>query len=243
MSVGGSGVAIHACWSNHVIVSCTIISNAVGLGGGRDGLGGGICFDVLMQPTFVNDLVAQNVGPRFWLLGAGPDIIGSVTSLGHNLIGTTNGTDGFTMPGDLVGSLELPLDPKLGPLADNGGPTWTMALLPSSPAIEAGATPGQPSIDQRGVVRPQGRAADIGAYEFEFTPQIISARLQPPSAFWLKCCGLPSQFYVLQTSTNLEAWFDVTDFRAGTNGLCDVTCPDTDATTQRFFRTKALAWP
>ena len=54
-------------------------------------------------------------------------------------------------------------DAKLGTLADNGGPTQTVALLPGSPAIDAGNT--TLATDQRGVTRPQGSAADIGAFE------------------------------------------------------------------------------
>jgi CSLREA domain-containing protein len=54
-------------------------------------------------------------------------------------------------------------DPLLGPLAANGGPTMTMALLPGSPAIDAGTT--CVFEDQRGVFRPQGNYCDIGAYE------------------------------------------------------------------------------
>ncbi len=53
----------------------------------------------------------------------------------------------------------LPLltgDPQLGPLAANGGPTLTMALLPGSPAIDAGDDANCPATDQRGVTRPQG---------------------------------------------------------------------------------------
>jgi hypothetical protein len=53
----------------------------------------------------------------------------------------------------------------LGPLADNGGPTLTLALLPGSPAIDAGDTLAAPPTDQRGFPRPYGPAADIGAYE------------------------------------------------------------------------------
>jgi hypothetical protein len=70
-------------------------------------------------------------------------------------------------------------NPLLGPLQDNGGPTFTQALLPDSPAIDAvpvadctydddgnPATPEVPlTSDQRGVARPQGSACDIGAYE------------------------------------------------------------------------------
>lgn len=61
-------------------------------------------------------------------------------------------------------------DPKLGELADNIGPTKTMALLAGSPAIDAGTSEDAPATDQRGVKRPQGSGIDIGAYEFMHFP-------------------------------------------------------------------------
>jgi predicted outer membrane repeat protein len=66
-------------------------------------------------------------------------------------------------------------DPNLGPLADNGGPTQTHALLPGSPAIDTGDNSicaAQPvnNLDQRGVARPQGVFCDIGAFELAQTP-------------------------------------------------------------------------
>jgi hypothetical protein len=94
-----------------------------------------------------------------------------VTSQGHNL--SSDGTcSGLTQPGDQINT-----DPKLGPLQDNGGGTQTHALLPYSPAINAGDNTGCPSADQRGVARPQGTACDIGAYEFQ--PPAIG--LSPPA--------------------------------------------------------------
>ena len=56
-------------------------------------------------------------------------------------------------------------DPMLGPLADNGGPTMTHALLPGSPAIDAGSS--TELTDQRGApfLRNSGGGVDIGAYE------------------------------------------------------------------------------
>ena len=59
----------------------------------------------------------------------------------------------------------LTSDPKLGPLADNGGPTQTRALLPGSPAIDAGNDATCLPTDQRGILRPQGDQCDIGAFE------------------------------------------------------------------------------
>jgi len=73
---------------------------------------------------------------------------GSFTSKGHNLISNGRGGGSFADT-DLVGTSASPIDPKLGPLQDNGGPTWTMALLPGSPAFDAGALTDS-EWDQRG---------------------------------------------------------------------------------------------
>jgi hypothetical protein len=96
-------------------------------------------------------------------------VYGRLTSLGHNLIGIGSGGSGYA-PTDLVGTSTNPIDPKLGPLQDNGGPTWTMALLPGSPAIGAGG-PTDSEWDQRGpgYARTVNGATDIGAYEVQPT--------------------------------------------------------------------------
>ncbi len=80
-------------------------------------------------------------------------------SLGHNLFSDNPGS-AYLDPTDLINT-----EPRLGPLADNGGPTLTQALLPGSPAIDAGVAVAGVTTDQRGVPRPQGRAPDIGAFE------------------------------------------------------------------------------
>jgi hypothetical protein len=108
----------------------------------------------------VNTIIARNSGKR------GDCIIDS-TSMGTGSIGTNKNSlvdDGTCSP-DYSG------DPMLGPLADNGGDTWTHALLPGSPAIDAvPAVSCTLPIDQRWMPRPvaAGEGAplcDIGAFE------------------------------------------------------------------------------
>ena len=81
--------------------------------------------------------------------------------MGNNLIGDPTGATGLTGH-DLVG-----LNPDLGPLQDNGGPTPTLALLAGSPAIDAGSTTSSLATDQRGLARVIGGASDIGAFELQ----------------------------------------------------------------------------
>jgi CSLREA domain-containing protein len=104
-----------------------------------------------------NTLIAGNQDFSAPGVGASPDCAGSLTSQGNNLIGDRTGCGFAPRGGDLTNVRAL-----LGPLANNGGSTFTHALLPGSPAINAGAK-GVTSVDQRGVPR---RASDIGAYEF-----------------------------------------------------------------------------
>ncbi len=106
--------------------------------------GGGIFNETLA--TIKNTIIARNNGTN-------PDVEGVFNSEGYNLIGDGTGSTGFTAPGDQVGTSTDPIDPKLGPLQDNGGPTFTQALLPGSPAIDAGG-PTAPS------------EALIGLYQF-----------------------------------------------------------------------------
>ena len=100
---------------------------------------------------------------------------GSFPSSGYNLIGQSDGNSGFTngLNGDIVGSTVAPINPVLGPLGDNGGPTPTMALLHGSPGLDAGTdelllAPFYVRTDQRGFPRLSGSHVDIGAFEFQF---------------------------------------------------------------------------
>ena len=94
---------------------------------------------------------------------------GPFASQGHNLIGKTDGSSGW-VASDLTGTIAAPLDPLLAPLGNYGGPTQTMALLPGSPAIDAGSNAliaAGVTTDQRGLPRIVNGTVDIGAYEVQ----------------------------------------------------------------------------
>ena len=135
--------------------------------------GGGIArtFNTNLPFTIENSIVAGNTDES-----TSPDLLpnaGATLTISHSLIGSTDLT--ISGAGNQVGSLGSPIDPLLGPLADNGGPTLTLALLPGSPAIDAGSNAlaaGLPA-DQRGLDRlidgdnDGSVTVDIGSVEFE----------------------------------------------------------------------------
>lgn len=96
---------------------------------------------------------------------ADADCEGAIESQGYNLFGSLATCSGAVAPGDLFGYGGQPLDPKLGALASNGGPTRTHMPLAGSPAIDHGDPASCPAADQRGIPRPYGAACDIGAAE------------------------------------------------------------------------------
>ncbi len=105
--------------------------------------------------TVENSIIAGNTGTDVDRLFGTAAVF---ASNGHNLIGEGNATDAFNAVQDQTG-----VDPKLGPLQFNGGPTKTHHPLPDSPAINRGKA--SFSSDQRGVSRPKGAWPDIGAVE------------------------------------------------------------------------------
>jgi hypothetical protein len=113
--------------------------------------------------TVLNSIIANS--------GNGGDVWGLVTDGGYNIC--SDGTANFSAPGSLNQA-----DPMLAALSDNGGPTPTMALLVGSPASDT-IISGFPPVDQRGVSRPQGPAADIGAFEADFINTAPSIATQP----------------------------------------------------------------
>jgi hypothetical protein len=117
-----------------------------------------------------------------------PDLAGNLGSLGYNLIGNTQGSSGFDAT-DL-----LNVNPLLGPLQDNGGPTQTMALLPGSPAIDAGDNTDAPLWDQRGAPfrRVVNGVIDIGAFEVQARGYGRPSRQPLPDPVPVQALGMPA---------------------------------------------------
>jgi hypothetical protein len=144
---GNAGCAISLYLNLTLIINdSTFYGNGCGIGGaGQPGA-------IILH----NTILAGNYRD------GGPDVFGLVQSEGYNLIGDGSQASGFTAT-DLVGTPDNPIDPMLGPLQDNGGPTLTQALLPGSPALNTGDPSELGTPDQRGVVRTGG--VNIGAYQ------------------------------------------------------------------------------
>lgn len=155
------------------ITSTVVYNNRAG------DVGGGI-FAAPGDLDLANTIVAANTSVAFPEL---PDVLGTMGIAHHNLIGFVLGTVVAESPigspdanGNLIGGpIHGAIDPLLGPLDDNGGLTWTHALLPGSPAINAGeplaaaGVNGVPLFDQRGepYARIRGGRIDIGAFELQ----------------------------------------------------------------------------
>jgi hypothetical protein len=172
---GGEGGGISG--NNNTITNSTITGNSALYGGGLAG-GGNIAH------TTFSDNGASRAGASLYLtstlelgntilnVGAsGVNIVnngGSFITHGYN-ISSDDGSGFLNGPGDQINT-----DPMLGPLQDNGGPTFTQALLPGSPGIDAG-DPNfipPPYYDQRGApfVRVFNGRIDIGSFELQPTP-------------------------------------------------------------------------
>jgi hypothetical protein len=139
------------------------------------GTGGGVKVgpaSVTLENTIIaGNTAANGAGDTTGAPTPSPNVDGAVTSNGHNLLGISTGAIGFTGTGDQTGA-----NPMLAALADNTGPTETMALMPGSPAIDASVASGA-MFDQRGLPRTfddptvantgGSDGTDIGAFELQ----------------------------------------------------------------------------
>ena len=197
---GSDGGGIFSFSGDVILNSSTIVGNTAG------GIGGGVFLSASFpapESTIENSIIADNADN-----GTAPDLqpnsIGTLTanfSLIENIIGLNAVEEiAFNEPanGNLTG-----MDPLLGPLADNGGPTFTHALLAGSPAIDAG----DPAIafvadefDQRGAGFPRvvdgdsdaTAVIDIGAFEGFFLPVEVEITLNPENELVISDIAMPA---------------------------------------------------
>jgi predicted outer membrane repeat protein len=160
--------------------------------------GGGILCGGFQTCQLWNSIVAENTSA-----GTSPDVSGFFFSRGYNLIGRADGSNNAFIHGqnnDQVGSVAAPIDPGLRPLGDNGGPTFTRALLPGSPALDKGNS-FTTTTDQRGSLRPYdmpgvanasgGDGADIGAYEVQAAALLAAVSRKTHGTAGVFDIGLP----------------------------------------------------
>jgi hypothetical protein len=185
--------------TNVSLTNVTLAGNAATSANGVDGLGGGIM--VAGGTLSVNHATIANNQAGFMggaIYGGGANVILRNTIIAGNTANNpwnisrqctaalTNGGNNVQYPAnsptdpdriECAAGIRV-IDPQLSGLANNGGPTWTMALLPGSPAIDAGNAATCLPSDQRGIRQPQGSSCDSGAYEV-----VTSLALNPPVAF------------------------------------------------------------
>jgi hypothetical protein len=176
--------------------------------------GGGVFWSGMGGVDVFSTIIAKNIAST-----AGPDAnnpAGTFTDHGGNLIGITDGSTGFTAPTTQTGTAANPLNPHLGPLQNNGGPTigasarpGTLATevpLAGSPVIDKGFAFTAPSTDERGYLRPDegiSELADVGAVEF------LTSQERFVQALYLDELGRPG------TLAELDGWVQVLNGSGG----------------------------
>ncbi|MGB7327793.1 MAG: choice-of-anchor Q domain-containing protein, partial [Rubripirellula sp.] len=159
----GGGIFNDGDAGNVSVTNSTIASNvATGLGGGIASEGGSV--------TLVSVTVADNSATS----GGGVSFGGGTVAATNSIVSRNTATNDDDVSGALSdsGNNLVGVDAGLATLADNGGPTQTIALLANSAALDAGTTAGL-TTDQRGISRPQGPAADIGAFESDLAAPVV----------------------------------------------------------------------
>jgi hypothetical protein len=173
-----AGVAGGGIWS-----SGTFTVNSSTLTGNTANQGGGIFNASAGTLTLGSTIAANNDLIVFTTPGSGPDIQGRVnTSSSYNLVGEDDGSLSGISNGtnhNQIGTPTSPIDPQFSPLGYDGGPTQTFALIPGSPAHNAGDPGTSLTTDQRGLPRVVAGSADFGAFQTQANPILVTTLLDP----------------------------------------------------------------
>jgi predicted outer membrane repeat protein len=200
INIAGSGTVTNSTFSNNsasvsymgggigsstalTVVNSTFSGNSAGQGGGIHNAASGTL--TVINSTFSGNSASQGGGIFSWgTLNLSNSLLANTPSGGDCYSGNALNTNNHNIIEDgYYCGVYSGVDPMLGALANNGGPTQTMALLTGSPAIDAGddavcAAAPVNGLDQRGLSRPQGAHCDIGAYEANAILTFKSAGVQ-----------------------------------------------------------------
>lgn len=206
----GTGGGLYYNGTNLIVTNSTIVNNSSLNGGGGFHRTG-----TTLTANIRNTIIAGNSGAA-----TSPDAFGDATSQGNNIIGNVLGSTGWVM------SDQQGVNPMLGALANNGGPTQTHLPMAGSPAINMGNNcvltstctaanpPANVTTDQRGTARPQGATVDIGSVEVVAAPAFanVSGRVLTSSGNPIKSAT------VVMTVTSLsDGELGVVTYRARTS--------------------------
>ena len=213
-AIGGDGGGILNDGGNLNITNSTITTNgAQNSGGGISNSGTANLTNVTVVSNSANTSGGNLYNSTGFTLTVRNTIIAnSVTTTNCNgVITSASGNLSSDLSCSLPGSDLSNVDPLLGGLAGNGGPTLTHALLPGSPAIDAGNGGVLPTTDQRGYVRVwdgngDGTAiVDIGAYEYGAppytTPSSIPTMNEWGMIIFMVLAGIGSFYYLRRQKT------------------------------------------
>jgi hypothetical protein len=253
----GGGLAVS---TNLTLNHCTVSGNGVRAvdlysylaGGGVYGNPYMSAKNFTIGDTIVASNSISNVAGTPSSYNHGPDVKGVLTSLGFNLLGVLDASSSGWIASDMTGKAAL-----LGPLQNNGGPTWTMLPTPKSPAIDAGTTGGL-WTDQRGYHRPVifggrqippgGDGSDIGAVEVQAASIVPNVQAgtgtigQSGSISWTSESGYS---WTLLESFNPDpsstSWVTSSVPVITSDGVSSATLPLDSPTGSKFFR--LVLWP
>ena len=168
------GGAISNLRSTLTITNSTFVGNAAVVGGAIFNLN--VATVRVTNSTFSGNTASEQEGGALDSMGGTSISVQNSIFAGNGCVGAIqDGGGNLDWPGSACPGIAG--DPRLGALADNGGPTQTMALGTGSAAIDAATSVACPATDQRGVPRPFGAGCDIGAYELamlDTTPPVIT---------------------------------------------------------------------